>query len=206
MSKQSGFVCDTSCTCKASAMGRCNHVCGLLFAVLDYTEKYGYMFRACTSLPCEWNKGRTTKNNPERIFQTRYGSCKRKKVDNIISFDSRPTSLQQSTLYQAERNSFIINLQSSTASRPGAVPCMWETILTLGYDDYSLDAEEQSVLQMKCHQLVAILWELAPAFPQYKLWKNNNPTGGMQRGGCDSQHPLARLLCLCRLTDQSEIS
>ena len=59
----SGFVRDASCTCKASSMGRCNHVCGLLFALLDYTQKYGYT--PSTSLPCEWNKGRASKKNPE---------------------------------------------------------------------------------------------------------------------------------------------
>ena len=137
------------------------HVCGLLFAVIDYTEKYGYMPRACTSLP--W-------------------------------------------LVVAYRNSFIINLQSSTASRPGAVPCMWETILTLGYDDYSLDAEEQSVLQIKCHQLVANLsvGTCPSIFPVQIVEEQQSD---MQRGGCCSQHPLARLLCIiCRLTDQLEIS
>ena len=36
LSQHSGFVRDASCTCRASAMGRCSHVTGLLYALVDY--------------------------------------------------------------------------------------------------------------------------------------------------------------------------
>ena len=58
LSTSSGFIVDASCNCKASAMGRCNHICALLFALLDYTEKHGTNPAASTSQTCSWNKGR----------------------------------------------------------------------------------------------------------------------------------------------------
>lgn len=61
----SGAVRDGSCECKTSAMGRCSHVSGLLYAVADYTEKYGSTAR--TSKPCEWNKGRKTLRSPKKL-------------------------------------------------------------------------------------------------------------------------------------------
>ena len=38
LSQHSGFVRDASCTCRASAMGRCSHVTGLLYALVDYID------------------------------------------------------------------------------------------------------------------------------------------------------------------------
>ena len=38
LSQHSGFVRDASCTCHASAMGRCSHVTGLLYALVDYID------------------------------------------------------------------------------------------------------------------------------------------------------------------------
>ena len=52
------FVLDASCDCKASEMGRCNHVAAVLFAVEDFTMKYGFEASACTSITCSWNVGR----------------------------------------------------------------------------------------------------------------------------------------------------
>ena len=38
-SKDSGYVKDASCDCKASELGRCNHAAGLPFALLDWTAQ-----------------------------------------------------------------------------------------------------------------------------------------------------------------------
>ena len=53
MSKGSGNVKDASCDCKASALGRCNHVAGLLFTLLDWSEKGQ---QSCTK-SYNWNVG-----------------------------------------------------------------------------------------------------------------------------------------------------
>ena len=61
LSRHSGFVRDASCTCRASAMGRCSHVTGLLYALVDYIDTCDTLKvdpQSCTSLPCAWNQGR----------------------------------------------------------------------------------------------------------------------------------------------------
>jgi uncharacterized Zn finger protein len=42
LASTSGIVLDASCYCKASAMGRCNHIAALLYALEDYTLQFGY--------------------------------------------------------------------------------------------------------------------------------------------------------------------
>ena len=61
LSQHSGFVRDASCTCCASAMGRCSHVTGLLYALVDHIDTCDTLNvdpQSCTSLPCAWNQGR----------------------------------------------------------------------------------------------------------------------------------------------------
>jgi len=45
LASTSGIVLDASCDCKASAMGRCNHIAALLYALEDYTLQFGYESR-----------------------------------------------------------------------------------------------------------------------------------------------------------------
>lgn len=74
LSKDSGFVKGASCNCKASALGRCNHVAALLFAILDWTKKSVTGDQpACTSMLCEWNKGRKEKA-PKALHHAEYES------------------------------------------------------------------------------------------------------------------------------------
>ena len=73
--KDNGYVKDASCDCKASALGRCNHVAGLL-ALLEKGQK------SCTKV-CKWNVGC-------KVKQPKYcASVSRKLVEcekkNIIS-------------------------------------------------------------------------------------------------------------------------
>ena len=59
--QHSGFVRDASCTCRASAMGRCSHATGLLYALVDYIDTCDTLKvdpQSCTSLPYAWNQGR----------------------------------------------------------------------------------------------------------------------------------------------------
>ena len=68
LSKDSGYVKDASCDCKASALGRCNHVASLRFALLDWSEKGQ---QSCTSKMCEWNVGRKAKR-PKVLHESDY--------------------------------------------------------------------------------------------------------------------------------------
>ncbi|KAK7485983.1 hypothetical protein BaRGS_00022735, partial [Batillaria attramentaria] len=49
-----GVVKDGSCDCKASAMGKCSHISGLLQAIADYQSRFGS--EACTSKPSFYSK------------------------------------------------------------------------------------------------------------------------------------------------------
>ena len=42
MASSSGKVMDAACDCKASSMGRCNHIAAVLFAIEDYIMKFGH--------------------------------------------------------------------------------------------------------------------------------------------------------------------
>ncbi|KAK7485561.1 hypothetical protein BaRGS_00023249 [Batillaria attramentaria] len=86
-----GVVKDGSCDCKASAMGRCSHISGLLQAIADYQSRFGS--EACTSKPCEWNKGRKTLRSPKKLSE-----CHQKegKSHKLIKFDPRGEEQKQS--------------------------------------------------------------------------------------------------------------
>ncbi|XP_053400525.1 uncharacterized protein LOC128557300 [Mercenaria mercenaria] len=76
LSVHSGFVKDASCTCIASAMGRCSHVTGLLYALENFLSLSGKDLTSCTSLPCTWNRGRQKQKNPKRVQELSYSSKK----------------------------------------------------------------------------------------------------------------------------------
>lgn len=128
-------------------------MCALLFALLDYTKKYRND-TACTSQPCECNKGRSSNKNPKRVKEAAYhGTYKKRKLHNLNEFDPRPPNLRGGISCE-ERNSFIRNLKGDTSS-PGN--SMWLTILPVMYDDYKLNDEEMRLLKAKCHLLVSNL-------------------------------------------------
>ncbi|KAH3753357.1 hypothetical protein DPMN_187992 [Dreissena polymorpha] len=83
----SGKVLDATCDCKASAMGRCNHIAVVLFAVDDIILKHGHHI-APTSTLCSWNKGRKNKRDPQPCHTATYS--KKMKPDRIIHFDPMP--------------------------------------------------------------------------------------------------------------------
>ena len=84
LNQLSGFVIDASCTCKCSALGRCNHVAGTLFAVLHSKDE-----TCSTSQPCLWNKGKKTKKDPVESYKSKYPNLKRSSSSSI-DYDSRP--------------------------------------------------------------------------------------------------------------------
>ncbi|XP_060596640.1 uncharacterized protein LOC132750648 [Ruditapes philippinarum] len=140
ISKVSGFVKDASCTCPASAMGRCAHVTGLLYALNDYIDKFGCEPLSCTSKQCGWNTGRKKKRNPQNIFKAEYPSLKKKKVDSIIDFDPTPLFPQRSPLQTL--SDFLGHIESGNESK-----CMWETVLFREYEDYALNLNEEQNLK-----------------------------------------------------------
>jgi hypothetical protein len=87
LSLTSGFVQNASCTCIASAMGRCSHIAAVIFGLLDYNQKYGYEPAACTSKNVN---GMSGGKDPKKITDAKYLGIKKKKNDDLITFDPRP--------------------------------------------------------------------------------------------------------------------
>ena len=82
LSQHSGFVRDAFCTCRASAMGRCSHVTGLLYAFVDYIDTCDTLKvdpQSCTSLPCAWNQGRKSNKLPKKSARVSLPKCKEEK-------------------------------------------------------------------------------------------------------------------------------
>ncbi|CAC5369928.1 unnamed protein product [Mytilus coruscus] len=78
LSNVSGAVLDASCTCPASALGRCNHVAAVLLFINKHVKEHGYDPLACTAKPCEWNQGKKTGKNPSKISDAIYSSYKKR--------------------------------------------------------------------------------------------------------------------------------
>ena len=112
LSPHSGFVRDASCTCRASAMGRCSHVTGLLYALVDYIDTCDTLKvdpQSCTSLPSAWNQGRKSNKLPKKVQKSVYPSAKKRKVHDIINYDHTSTLNKQ-------REQFIQNLKVKSES------------------------------------------------------------------------------------------
>ncbi|CAC5403327.1 unnamed protein product [Mytilus coruscus] len=79
LSNVSGAVLDASCTCPASALGRCNHVAAVLLFINKHVKEHGYDPLACTAKPCEWNQGKRLEKSI-KISDAIYSSYKQKAV------------------------------------------------------------------------------------------------------------------------------
>ncbi|XP_048730406.2 uncharacterized protein LOC125647675 [Ostrea edulis] len=123
----SGKILDASCDCKASAMGRCNHIASLLFALEDYTLQFGYDPDACTSKLCTWNVGRKAKRQPQPCYSTSYN--KKLKADRYRNYNPMTTKLDETKF----ANEFIATLPNSGSY------CMFDQILEIEYSDYVVD-------------------------------------------------------------------
>ncbi|KAL5005873.1 hypothetical protein ScPMuIL_017031 [Solemya velum] len=124
-------VVDASCDCKASAMGRCNHVAALLFALEDFTVQFGFEGLACTSDVCKWNVGRKKKKNPKPAHELRYN--KKSAPDRIIEHDPRPTTSMTQDAEDDFINTFIKTLPSTREDS------VFEHVLEIKYDEYEVD-------------------------------------------------------------------
>ena len=138
LSQASGFVRDASCTCKASAMGRCSHVTAILLGLEDYLTKRNSDV-SCTSVPCTWNRGRQKRKTPKRVQELSYSNKKRKCVE-VINFDPRAPSTVQGESQLTE--SLLRNIESNELT-----DCMWYSVLERQYSDYDLDPTRVQLLK-----------------------------------------------------------
>lgn len=163
LSKHTGFVQNASCECKASSLGRCSHVAAVLFAINDCKDSGSN--ESCTSKPCTWNVGRKVGKNPKCITDTQYPNRKRK-MSSVINFDPRPTLMRSTSVTHEERNNFVRELQ--TASYPGS--SMWQTIIPMHYNDYSLSSDERDLLRQKvgiiCGNLMPSVYGITELCPE----------------------------------------
>ena len=95
---------NASCDCKGSARGRYNHVAGLPFDILDWSEKGQ---QSCTSKLCEWKVGHKAKR-PKVLHDSEYASIsgkpverEKKKAVEMMIFDSRTPSLSFPEIHRA---------------------------------------------------------------------------------------------------------
>jgi len=92
-----GAVLDASCTCPASALGRCNHVAALLLMLNKHCMDNGYEPASCTSKPCEWNKGKKANKNPGKVTEVSYictyFTKRRKQKFLTLILDQRPRGI-----------------------------------------------------------------------------------------------------------------
>ena len=147
ISQDSGFVKDASCTCEASGMGRCSHVAGLLFKLEDHIKENGTAPMTCTSKKSYWGQGKKRQKDPKNVAETEYQSTKKKKVDDIISYDPTPNYTQRTT--DQALSEFLTMIESSDTQ----TTTMWDTLLYRQYEDYQLDDEQLSLLENKVEQL-----------------------------------------------------
>ncbi|CAG2244008.1 unnamed protein product [Mytilus edulis] len=138
----SGAVLDASCTCAGSALGRCNHVAAVLLLVDKHCKEYGNDAQACTSKPCEWNKGKRSHRTPGKVSEAAYTSYQPKEI-KLSDFDPRPESMRSTN--DENLNCFVTNLKYSGISRGKS--SMWESLLKTSYQDYEISKEREGILR-----------------------------------------------------------
>ena len=143
ISSVSGAVLDASCTCPASALGRCNHVAALLLMLLKHCTEIGYDAQACTSKQCEWNQGMKTNKNPCKVTEAIYNTYK-PKATKVIDFDPRSTDRQN--ISSEKKNAFFSDLKYE--SLQSGKSSMWESLLSYQYEDYTIN--DSRVATLKC--------------------------------------------------------
>ena len=156
LSVKSGAVIHDSChPCKASELGRCSQVVAVLISLVDHVQKHGTITTTpCTSKECTWNKGKKRKKKTQRLSAVKYPSKSKKRKIEVIEFDPRPAKYRKVT--SSHINNFVCNLHRISADQNKTT--MWETQLTVTYNDYNL--EDTSVLEQQVSDLMA---NLSPA-------------------------------------------
>ena len=132
-------------------LGRCSHVVAVLLSLVGHVRKHGTITTPCTSQECTWNKGKKRKKTPQRLSAAKYPSNVKKRKIEVIDFDPRPAKYRK--VSSSHINNFVRNLQAISADQKKTA--MWETQLTITYDDYNL--EDTSVLEQQVSNLMANL-------------------------------------------------
>ena len=79
-----------------------------------------------------WGQGKKKRNNPTTVTETQYPSSKKKKVDDIITYDPTPNFPERNPA--STLNDFLTCVESNSATTT-----MWDTLLFRIYDDYKLN-------------------------------------------------------------------
>lgn len=150
LSHKSGSVQQATCTCKASAFGRCAHVSALLLKIVKFVEVNGTKVKApSTSKPCQWNRGKKRAKDPTVVHYASYDSKKASKL-RLYDWDPRPMN-HRNNFSNEHTNSFLRNLQEYS-SKTNEVS-MWELSLTMKYEDYTLEEERKTILKTLVNDL-----------------------------------------------------
>ena len=141
ISLTSGSVKKCTCTCAASALGRCAHVTTLLLHLSDYVKENGHEVDCpVTSKPCEWSKGKKRVKEPKALHQASYSSLKRNQ-SALYNFDPRP--IENRGMNIPLLNDFVRS-QKQYAAKYGETP-MWLNIFKYHYDDFDLDDQDVDI-------------------------------------------------------------
>ena len=83
----------------------------------DYVAENGYIVQdACTSNPCQWNKGKKRTKNPQKLHQPEYSSSsKRQRSDELYKRNPRPEEFRGNVDVSAVSR-FVVQLQAASSS------------------------------------------------------------------------------------------
>ena len=88
-----------------------------LLMLSDYVAEHGYIVQAaCTSNPCQWNKGKKRTKNPQNLYPAEYNSSsKKQKSDELYKWDPRPEEFRGNVDVSAVSR-FAVELQAAPSS------------------------------------------------------------------------------------------
>ena len=109
-----------------------SHIVAILLSLVDHVHKHGTITTTpCTTQECTWNKGKKRKKTPQRLSAAKYPSKVKKRTIKVIDFDPRPAKYRK--VSSRHISNFVCNLQAISADQKKTA--MWETQLTITYDD-----------------------------------------------------------------------
>lgn len=141
----SSMVVSASCTCKAAACKCCSHIVGLLFALEDYTTLFGFEAKTSTSRLKTWNMGRKRGRYPMPVLEATYPHHAKTEPNRKRYFSMPSNSLVETTQSQVD---FLKNIQMLSS------PSMFEYLLEITYDNYTLSSDELNVLKLKVEKMI----------------------------------------------------
>ncbi|XP_033745803.1 uncharacterized protein LOC117331294 [Pecten maximus] len=108
ISKQTGQVHAADCNCPAGNGESCNHVAGLLYGLVDITEKKQSGELAPTAEPCKWSQPKKRKLSPKKAEQMKFRKCTNTGNADKSDYTSfRPSGVQP----PLDRDSFLAEMK-----------------------------------------------------------------------------------------------